>query len=150
MDEAERCHRLAILDRGALVADGTPRELIASRWPADLRGRRRRQPRRAQQRCSAVPGVLSVAQLGNALRVLTSDAGDAETVLRERCCGRRHLQAQVERGDANLEDVFVAADRRTSRADDARDARRMKLAQAVRGRASRNCASCAATASPSA
>ncbi|HET6545555.1 MAG TPA: ABC transporter ATP-binding protein, partial [Rhodanobacteraceae bacterium] len=27
MDEAERCHRLAILDHGVLVADGTPREL---------------------------------------------------------------------------------------------------------------------------
>ena len=27
MDEAERCHRIAILDRGALVADGTPDEL---------------------------------------------------------------------------------------------------------------------------
>ena len=30
MDEAERCHRLAILDRGRLVADGTPRELAAA------------------------------------------------------------------------------------------------------------------------
>ena len=27
MDEAERCHRLAILDRGVKVADGTPQEL---------------------------------------------------------------------------------------------------------------------------
>jgi len=30
MDEAERCHRLAILERGRLVADGTPQDLIAS------------------------------------------------------------------------------------------------------------------------
>jgi len=30
MDEAERCHRLAILDQGALVADGTPAELTGA------------------------------------------------------------------------------------------------------------------------
>src|SRR5210317_1244662 len=30
MDEAERCHRLAILDRGIKVADGTPQDLQAS------------------------------------------------------------------------------------------------------------------------
>src|SRR5688572_14373278 len=34
MDEAERCHRLAILDHGRLVADGTPDELTGA-----LRGR---------------------------------------------------------------------------------------------------------------
>ena len=28
MDEAERCHALAILDRGVLVADGSPQQLI--------------------------------------------------------------------------------------------------------------------------
>ena len=28
MDEAERCTRLAILDHGRIVADGTPRELL--------------------------------------------------------------------------------------------------------------------------
>jgi ABC-2 type transport system ATP-binding protein len=31
MDEAERCHRLAILDHGVLVADGTPGDLAAAR-----------------------------------------------------------------------------------------------------------------------
>ena len=53
MDEAERCHRLAILDRGVLVADGTP---------AELTGRLSRRtfvveaadPRRAQQRWSSM------------------------------------------------------------------------------------------------
>ena len=48
MDEAERCHRLAILDRGALVADGTPDQLTAR-----LAGRTflvdTAEPRRAQQ-----------------------------------------------------------------------------------------------------
>src|SRR5689334_25341863 len=30
MDEAERCHRLAILDHGRLVADGSPAQLTAA------------------------------------------------------------------------------------------------------------------------
>ena len=74
MDEAERCHRLAILDHGVLVADGTPDELTAA-----IAGRtfavQAAQPRRAQQALLAVPGVLSVAQIGNSLRVLAQDAG---------------------------------------------------------------------------
>src|SRR3546814_10839910 len=64
MDEAERCHRIAILDHGALVADGTPDELTTA-----LEGRTvlvdAAEPRQAQKALVDVPGVLSVAQIGN-------------------------------------------------------------------------------------
>src|SRR5690606_23717793 len=67
MDEAERCHRIAILDQGVLVADGAPGALTR-----DLAGRCvevvAAQPRRAQQVLVNFPGVLSVAQIGNSLR----------------------------------------------------------------------------------
>src|SRR3546814_21165875 len=70
MDEAERGHRIAILDHGALVADGTPDELTTA-----LEGRTvlvdAAEPRQAQKALVDVPGVLSVAQIGNSLRVLT-------------------------------------------------------------------------------
>ena len=109
MDEAERCHRLAILDSGALVADGTPDELSSA-----LAGRtlvvQAQQPRRAQQVLLAVPGVLSVAQVGNALRVLT--AGDDELAERLRATlEKAGLPAEVVAVPPNLEDVFVAATR---------------------------------------
>ena len=109
MDEAERCHRLAILDAGVLVADGTPDELTAA-----LAGRtlvvQAAQPRRAQQVLLAVPGVLSVAQVGNALRVLT--AGDHEAAGRLRATlEKAGLPAEVAAVPPNLEDVFVAATR---------------------------------------
>ena len=68
MDEAERCHRIAILDRGVLVADGTPDELTGA-----LAGRTvevlAQHPRRAQKALVDTPGVLSVAQIGNTLRI---------------------------------------------------------------------------------
>src|SRR5690606_1509259 len=107
MDEAERCHRLAILDRGALVADGTPAELTGR-----LAGRTlvvdAEEPRRAQQVVLGVEGVLGAAQIGNSLRVL---AEEGATHARRRVADAlRHAgqMASVEPVPANLEDVFVA------------------------------------------
>jgi ABC-2 type transport system ATP-binding protein len=113
MDEAERCHRLAILDRGRLVADGTPAQLTGK-----LAGRtfavHAAQPRKAQQVLVALPGGPSVAQIGNTLRVLAPqavlDADGLARVLRD-----AGLEAQVEAVAPNLEDVFVDATRSAAR-----------------------------------
>ncbi|MCA0395669.1 MAG: ABC transporter ATP-binding protein [Proteobacteria bacterium] len=109
MDEAERCHRIAILDRGVLVADGTPDELTGA-----LAGRcllvHAGQPRRARQRLVALPGVLSVAQIGNVLRVLTDGAPDAVARVRD-ALREAGLVAEATPGEPNLEDVFVSATR---------------------------------------
>jgi ABC-2 type transport system ATP-binding protein len=110
MDEAERCHRLAVLDRGRLVADGTPAELEKK-----LEGRtyivQAVQPRQVQQALRGIDGVVSVAQVGNALRVLTRQSGtgnaDAIRSLRD-ALSRSAPDAQVEAVEPNLEDVFVA------------------------------------------
>jgi ABC-2 type transport system ATP-binding protein len=114
MDEAERCHRIVILDEGALVADGVPGELAGA-----LRGRsvevRAARPRAAQRALARLPGVLSVAQIGNSLRVLLAPGADAVDSLGHalRAAG---LEAEVAPVEANLEDVFVAATR--GRADE--------------------------------
>ncbi|MFC5569620.1 ABC transporter ATP-binding protein [Lysobacter yangpyeongensis] len=116
MDEAERCHRLAILDRGTLVADGTPAELTG-----ELAGRTllvsAPQPRLAQALLLQQPGVISVAQIGNTLRVLTSANGDAAPRLRA-ALASADVQGEVEPVHANLEDVFVAATRGREAAED--------------------------------
>jgi ABC-2 type transport system ATP-binding protein len=105
MDEAERCHRLAILDRGKLVADGTPAELtgrLAGRIVEVITP----EARRAQRALLRMPGVLSVAQIGSNLRVLAEGGEDFAEAVRNalRAAG---LQAQVEPVLPNLEDVFV-------------------------------------------
>jgi ABC-2 type transport system ATP-binding protein len=109
MDEAERCHRLAILDRGVLVADGSPDELTEQ-----LAGRTlavsAEQPRRAQKALVAVEGVISVAQIGNTLRVLLAEEGDAQGRI-ERALRQASLSAEVMPSQPNLEDVFVSATR---------------------------------------
>lgn len=109
MDEAERCHRLAILDQGALVADGTPAELTGA-----LRGRtlevQADQPRQAQRALAHVTGVLSVAQIGNSLRVLLDVGSEGEAAVQQ-ALHTAGLPAEVVASTPNLEDVFVSATR---------------------------------------
>ncbi|WP_419249674.1 ATP-binding cassette domain-containing protein [Sandaracinus amylolyticus] len=106
MDEAERCHRLAILDRGKLVADGSPAELTGA-----LRGRtlevRAAEPRRAQRALAGAPGVISAAQIGTNLRVLAAEGVEAEPRVAE-ALARAGVDARVALGEPTLEDVFVA------------------------------------------
>lgn len=111
MDEAERCHRLAILDRGALVADGTPDELTAR-----LKGRtflvETADPRRAQRALAGVRGVLGVAQVGNTLRVLTDGDADGAKQRMDKALADGDRKSDVVPAPPNLEDVFVAATRK--------------------------------------
>lgn len=106
MDEAERCHRIAILDSGRLVADGTPADLTRALTGRTL-GVRAQAPRRAQAALHATPGVLSVAQIGNELRVLTVAGGDAAQL--QASLGKVGVDAEVSMIEPNLEDVFVSA-----------------------------------------
>jgi ABC-2 type transport system ATP-binding protein len=110
MDEAERCHRLVILDRGRLVADGTPVELTGA-----LAGRIVEivtpQARNAQRALSGQPGVLSVAQIGSDLRVLTQP-GEAALANLRRLLDDAGLPGKVAVVAPNLEDVFVEATRK--------------------------------------
>ena len=107
MDEAERCTRLAILDHGRIVADGTPRALLR-----DLPGRTllvdAREPRRAQRALEGAPEVVALAQVGTALRVLARNGDDVASAVagRLRAAG---IEAGVQDTAPNLEDVFVAA-----------------------------------------
>jgi len=106
MDEAERCTRLAILDRGRIVADGTPQHLLAA-----LPGRTwlitTSEPRRAHRALDDLPGVIAVAQIGTSLRVLGNGERDLKEHIEARL--RETGTATVEPTAPNLEDVFVAA-----------------------------------------
>lgn len=109
MDEAERCHRLAILDHGRLVADGTPHELEAA-LPGQVLLIDCANPRAAQSALGGLPGIAAMAQIGASLRVLgeVGDALPAQLATRLRDGG---IEARVQAVQPNLEDVFVAATR---------------------------------------
>ncbi|NNE04762.1 MAG: ABC transporter ATP-binding protein [Xanthomonadales bacterium] len=109
MDEAERCHALAILDRGKLVAEGSPADLSRD-IDAQVILVRVNQPRRAGKVLHAQKWVRSVAQIGNELRVLI-DKGHAEAAqsTRDLLGGAGFAIDNCQPALANLEDVFVAA-----------------------------------------
>jgi ABC-2 type transport system ATP-binding protein len=111
MDEAERCHRLAILDHGRLVADGTPRELEDA-LPGQVLLVDCTNPRAAQNALAEFPGIAAMAQIGASLRVLGSDGADLQARIAAdlRASG---IDARVATARPNLEDVFVAATRQS-------------------------------------
>ncbi|HKU17385.1 MAG TPA: ABC transporter ATP-binding protein [Steroidobacteraceae bacterium] len=126
MDEAERCHRLAILDRGRLVAEGPPRRLMDSIDATvieieadDVRG--------ARHALDGQDFVKSVAQLGNRLHaLLAKERSDPQGSVRALLAQHR-VQGNVEVVHASLEDVFVAATRFDT--DDASPVRRASARQ---------------------
>jgi ABC-2 type transport system ATP-binding protein len=109
MDEAERCHRLAILDRGRLVADGTPQALMDQLPGATLRITCA-EPRRMQKALAGDAHVLGAAQIGDDLRVLIDRRDGEAEWLRDRVHAIDPA-AEVEPVAPNLEDVFVASTR---------------------------------------
>jgi ABC-2 type transport system ATP-binding protein len=120
MDEAERCHRLAILDRGRLVGEGEPKALMAT-IPAIVVEIESDDVAGARRALQDDPVVKSVAQLGTRLHALidpqTPDAGARVRGLLDEV----GVVGRVETVRASLEDVFVAATgfRRDARPDEA-------------------------------
>ena len=113
MDEAERCHRLAILDHGRLVADGSPRELCAA-LPGQALLIECDAPRRAQLALEGDGTIVSMAQIGAHLRVLVRDGADAKSRIAARL-REVGIEATVNPVAANLEDVFVVATQKPKR-----------------------------------
>ncbi len=107
MDEAERCHKLAILDHGVKVADGSPQELQANTGMTIVEILAE-DPYRAQTIVNDLPMVASVTQLGIRLRVLVPESfGDALQLI-EQSLKNNNVVAESHIAHATLEDVFVA------------------------------------------
>ncbi len=107
MDEAERCHRLAILQHGVKKADGSPRQLMDD-LQADVVEVEGPDLRKVKHELDGKPKILSTAQVGSRLRVLV-DKSEPEPVdmLRNQLNAFPDLSLKPQR--PNLEDVFVSA-----------------------------------------
>lgn len=107
MDEAERCHKLAILETGQKRADGSPAELMDN-MGAHVVEIVAPELRRLKEQLLLVTGILSAAQLGARLRVLVSRTkGDPVIFLRAQPMIAPDFDLQVVR--PSLEDVFVTS-----------------------------------------
>ena len=111
MDEAERCHALAILDEGSLVAEGSPEEL-QNGIDATIVLVESDQPRRVGKMLEQQPFVHSSAQVGNVLRVMVSiDQTSPEKAVRDVITREGLSLKHCAIAKPGLEDVFVAATR---------------------------------------
>jgi ABC-2 type transport system ATP-binding protein len=104
MDEAERCHRIAILETGEKRADGSPDELM-QQMQADVVEIDGQDLRNVKRILLEQPNVLSAAQIGLRLRVLIKK--DSLSQL-ESIKVSRQLQINYAIVRPSLEDVFVA------------------------------------------
>ena len=107
MEEAEYCHRLALLNRGRLIALDSPRALRGRVVEPILEVRTDDAPA-AIGALSGHPTVLDAAMFGRALHVTVEDVDAGAEAIRDALerAGRR-IDA-IEPIEASLEDVFVS------------------------------------------
>ena len=105
MDEAERCHRLAYIAYGKLLATGTPDEVLhlfkLATWevsgpPARLAG--------LAQQLRGKSGVAHVTAFGNTLHVTGEEEAELESAIAE---FRNDAELHWRKSQAGLEDVFL-------------------------------------------
>jgi ABC-2 type transport system ATP-binding protein len=114
MDEAERCHGLAILDNGRIVAQGTPQALMQG-LPFDVVEIEAPDLVAVRAALADFAGLRSLAQLGLRLHaLLEAPAAAARDAAAAAARVRAHLAAlgigaEVRAAAASLEDVFVGA-----------------------------------------
>ncbi len=107
MDEAERCHKIAILEAGQKRLDGTPADLMAA-MGANVVEIEAPDLRTIRRHLLGSDGIVTAAQLGARLRVLVEKRiTDPEAFLRSN--PETASATVVERVRPNLEDVFATA-----------------------------------------
>ena len=103
MDEAERCHKLAYIAFGKLIAQGTAEEIVAGQQLTtfsvsgdDLA--------KITERLAGEPAIEQLAAFGSTLHVTARDGAALEAALRRAAEGTGW---RIEPADTGLEDVFI-------------------------------------------
>ena len=105
MDEAERCHRLAIMDSGVIKADGEPETLMKTMGVTVIEVKADKL-RQLKEQLLPYPEVVSAAQLGIRLRILIDQSiADPTHWLTTRFPYLNQAELTIAR--PSLEDVFV-------------------------------------------
>jgi ABC-2 type transport system ATP-binding protein len=115
MDEAEYCHRLALMYHGRVIALGSPSELksgmeahaLLQLETSDLLG--------AMEALERQPGIRDAAVFGSGLHITVDEPDQAMAAIRKRL-GEQNLEVRkLQQIDPSMEDVFVALIEREER-----------------------------------
>ncbi|MBP6669187.1 MAG: ABC transporter ATP-binding protein [Gemmatimonadales bacterium] len=107
MEEAEYCHRLALMNRGRLIALDTPRRLRAGLTEPILSLRTDNGPR-AVEALQGEAAVLDTGLFGRNVHAVVRDLAEAKSVIPKRLAARGVTLMGLEPVAPSLEDVFVA------------------------------------------
>jgi len=108
MDEAEYCHRLALMYRGKIIALGTPAELKKGLISHTLFRLDSSDPLGTMRALEGVPGVRDVAVFGGGLHVTADNLAAGEQSIRAALDRAGIAVQRLEPIQPSMEDVFVA------------------------------------------
>jgi ABC-2 type transport system ATP-binding protein len=107
MDEAEYCNRIALINRGELVALGSPSELKRSAIHGEILLVEGDDPGAMLEALEGAPGVQDVAPFGSSLHILVGDAARDVSAIKTLLAARNLTWSRIDTIEPTLEDVFV-------------------------------------------
>lgn len=111
MEEAEYCHRLALMNRGKLIAMDQPAVLKQMLDEPILRLETDNTPA-AVEALRRTPGIVDAAMFGRAVHITVVDESSAYDAIRATLTAAGRVCKSLERITPSLEDVFVSLVRR--------------------------------------
>ncbi len=106
MEEAQRCHELAFLAEGEIVARGTPRSIKNSLKGVKLYSARLAYSPLISQYLSSYEGVVLINQFGDELRLILKDDCDLKGIA-DILAEQLDFKDTLIEGEINLEDLFI-------------------------------------------
>ncbi|MBE3112206.1 MAG: ABC transporter ATP-binding protein, partial [Acidobacteria bacterium] len=116
LDEAEYCHRIAVIHAGRLAAVGTTRELravFADRPVVELHGPK---PVEIMRALDALPGIEKSSLFGTAVHAVLKAGGNVAAALGRTLADRGIEIRSIETVQPSLEDVFLDVVEKAERA----------------------------------
>jgi len=108
LDEAERCHRLALLHQGRLLLCDTPARLKAS-MPGAVVAVTTPTPATVREQLEEMPGVSSLLVVGDGVHLVVDDAEHRLPTIHERLRAAAISFSEVVQVTPTIEDLFVAS-----------------------------------------
>lgn len=108
LDEAERCHRVGLLDHGRMLLCDRPQEL-KKKFPGEILAVHAAQPARVRAALEGAPGVRSALLVGDRVHLFVDEASRRLPDLRVRMESAGIAYDSIQTVGATIEDLFVSA-----------------------------------------